>query len=181
MKTTTAELIADLTSRTQDNLAAARRLTQLSPERLTARPAPGAWNALECLEHLCRYGDFYLPEIATRLKNAKSMAGGNFRSGILGNKLALAVHPNARAIKTFKKMNPLAQVLRTDVLNEFITQQETLLQLLATSGKVDVNRIKTAVSITKLVRLRLGDTLRVVVYHNQRHTAQAQRAAGIMA
>ncbi|MGB3549023.1 MAG: hypothetical protein WBA17_18760 [Saprospiraceae bacterium] len=42
-----------------------------------------------------------------------------------------------------------------------------------------MNRTKTAVSITKLIRLRLGDTLRVVVYHNQRHVAQALRAAGM--
>ncbi len=179
MKTTTAELIADLTSRTQANQEAARRLAKLPAERLTARPAPAAWNALECLEHLCRYGDFYLPEISMRLKKAKSVTGGNFRSGLVGNKLAMAVHPNARAIKTFKKMNPLAQTLRGDVLDEFVRQQETLLQLLAASGNVDVNRTKTAVSITKLIRLRLGDTLRVVVYHNQRHVAQALRAAGM--
>jgi hypothetical protein len=51
-----------------------------------------------------------------------------------------------------------------------------MLELLEAARTVDLTRTKTGISITNLIKLRLGDTLRVVVYHNWRHIEQAQRA-----
>ncbi|MEO9077333.1 MAG: DinB family protein, partial [Gelidibacter sp.] len=33
----------------------------------------------------------------------------------------------------------------------------------------------TAISISNLIKLKVGDTFRVVVYHNERHLVQANR------
>ncbi|MFM7022373.1 MAG: hypothetical protein ACKOXB_05295 [Flavobacteriales bacterium] len=54
-------------------------------------------------------------------------------------------------------------------------QQKQTLELLEAAGKVDLKKVKTSVSISKFIRLRLGDTFRFVIYHNQRHIAQAQK------
>jgi uncharacterized damage-inducible protein DinB len=45
--------------------------------------------------------------------------------------------------------------------------------LLQSAREVDLNRTKTAISITKLITLKLGDTFRFVITHNERHMAQA--------
>jgi hypothetical protein len=37
-------------------------------------------------------------------------------------------------------------------------------------------QIKTSISISSFIKLRLGDTLRLVVYHNWRHLIQAKNA-----
>jgi hypothetical protein len=55
-------------------------------------------------------------------------------------------------------------------INEFIRQQKEILELLAQAA--EVNLTKTITSLTNLIRLRLGDTLRVVVYHNWRNVEQ---------
>ena len=41
--------------------------------------------------------------------------------------------------------------------------------------KIDLNKTKTAISISKLIKLKIGDTFRVVVYHNERHLIQAEK------
>jgi uncharacterized protein (DUF2249 family) len=52
-----------------------------------------------------------------------------------------------------------------------------MLELLEIARSKNLNRIRTSISISKLIKLKLGDTLRVVIYHNGRHLQQALRAA----
>jgi hypothetical protein len=47
--------------------------------------------------------------------------------------------------------------------------------------KVDLTKVKTAISLSKFIKLRLGDTLRFLVYHNERHILQAQGIDGQIA
>jgi uncharacterized damage-inducible protein DinB len=170
------ELRADLKQRTEELLAQARELQKKPQNALAAKPNPTAWNTLECLEHLCRYGDFYLPEITKRLDSATKKTTTTFKAGLLGNYFAKMMLSSAKGMKTFNEMNPLGSSVRKDVVTEFIQQQETMLGILQRCADYDLTRVKTSISISNLIKLRLGDTLRVVIYHNQRHMAQAQRA-----
>ena len=54
-----------------------------------------------------------------------------------------------------------------------VNQQKRMLDLLDQSRKVNLNKIKTGITIANWIKLRLGDTFRVVIYHNQRHIVQA--------
>lgn len=81
-----------------------------------------------------------------------------------------------KPINTFAAMNPLGSQLDMSVLNEFIDQQNKILEILDSSRDVNLNKIRTAISISKLIKLRVADTLRVVIYHNQRHFQQVKRA-----
>lgn len=83
-------------------------------------------------------------------------------------------------MKTFQNMNPLNSKLDKKVIDEFINQQESLLRLLEESRKVSLNKTRTAISISKLIKLKLGDTFRFVIYHNQRHMVQAQRIENVL-
>ncbi len=78
-------------------------------------------------------------------------------------------------MKTLKAMNPIHSQLNKEVVEEFIRQQKQLLELLEKAGNVDLQKIKTGISISKLIRLKLGDTFRFVIYHNERHVVQAQK------
>ena len=78
-------------------------------------------------------------------------------------------------MKTFKDKNPLGSELDKRTLERFITQQEQLLSLLEKAKNIDLNKTKTAISISKWIELKLGDTFRVVVYHNDRHIVQAKK------
>mgnify|MGYP001059684512 FL=1 len=80
-----------------------------------------------------------------------------------------------KPMKTFVSMDPAGNSLDKQVLHAFIRQQDRLLELLAQAATVNLKNTKTAISITRLIRLRLGDTFRFVIYHNHRHIVQAQR------
>ncbi len=173
-------LIEELKEITRSALEKAKAYRRLSPEQLNYRPAEGRWSLLECLEHLNRYGDFYLPEIERRMLAApKRVDGTVFKSGWLGNYFAGMMRLKEGKIKkmnTFKSMDPMGSELDVLVIDRFIKQQERMLQLLDQARKVDLTKTKTAISITKWIKLRLGDTFRVVVYHVERHVVQADRA-----
>ena len=78
-------------------------------------------------------------------------------------------------MKTFKVMNPAGSKLDRKVLEKFIGQQKTTLELLEKAAMVSLTKTKTSISISSWIKLRLGDTLRVVIYHNQRHLVQAAK------
>ncbi|MBE8722162.1 DinB family protein [Sphingobacterium pedocola] len=169
------KLLTELTYLTQQHIQEIQSFKQLPQDVLNRKPDAGGWNILECVEHLNRYGDFYIPEIEFRLHNANSRPSAVFKPGVLGNYFAKSMLPKERLnkMKTFKSMDPAETSLDSSVLDKFIHQQEQLLQLLETSRKVDLTQVKTSISISKWIKLRLGDTLRVVIYHNRRHIVQA--------
>lgn len=173
------DLINDLKSRTEEIIKGTAKFNALSMEELNHRNAPGSWSILECLEHLNRYGDFYLPEIDNRLDTAQLSKNEVFNSGWLGNYFALSMLPGENGklnkMKTFKSMNPVHTRLGVDVITKFLDQQKQMLELLTRAQRVDLSKVKTSISISKWIKLRLGDTMRVVVYHNQRHMKQAGR------
>lgn len=178
MKIAQEKLIADLIERTKNNLNKAYKLSELNLETLNWKANPKTWSVLECLEHLNRYGDFYLPEIQNRLKNREAINIDNvFKSGWLGNYFAQSMLPKERLnkMKTFKSMNPLGSQLDQSVINKFIDQQKEMLDILSRANRFDLNKIKTSISISKWIKLKLGDTFRVVIYHNDRHILQANK------
>lgn len=178
MKITNKELIQDLIQRTQDHLNQSERYLQMSEADLNWKENSEKWSVLECIEHLNRYGDFYIPEISQRIQSGRK-AGSSpiFKSGWLGNYFAESMLPKEKlnTMKTFKSMNPVGSQLDKTVLKKFIKQQKQLLELLDKARTTDLVKTKTAISISKLIKLRLGDTFRVVIYHNYRHIVQADK------
>ncbi len=184
MLQTRKELLEDLKTKTEYVKKEVQHLLTLPIQVLEKRPAPEKWNALECIEHLNLYGDFYLKEIELRILASNPAPNATtFKTGFLGNKFALSLKPakadeKLNTMKTFKDKNTLHQLLTKTTIDRFIKQQDRMLSLLKQAENVNLTKVKTAISISKLLKLRLGDTLRVVVYHNERHLVQANKAVG---
>jgi hypothetical protein len=171
------DLIKDLIASTQLIIDKAESLKAESDTVLNFRTNPKAWSILECLEHLNRYGRFYLPEITGQIQKTSSEQERYFKSGWLGDYFAKSMIPKEKlnTMKTFKSMNPINSTLDKAVIDDFINQQIEMLELLNSAKEVSLAKTKTAISISKGIRLKLGDTFRFVIYHNQRHVAQAER------
>lgn len=177
MKISTEALLDELKSRTKQHLQYAETLLLKPENELNFRITSDSWSTLECLEHLNRYGDFYIPEISRRISSSKTTPKSDFKPGILGNYFAKSMLPKEKLnkMKTLKTMNPIHSQLNKEVVNEFIKQQQQLLDLLEKARYTNLEKTKTAISISKLITLKLGDTFRFVIYHNARHMAQAER------
>ena len=175
MKIHSEELIADLKQRTRQNYIQVEKFKTVPLAELNWRREPDSWNVLECIEHLNYYGNFYLPEIEKRIMASKYEPEITFKSGILGNYFANMMLPKEKLkkIKTFKNHDPMGRKLQKEVIDQFLGQQQKLLELLKMAKKVSLTRTKVPISISKFIKLRLGDTFRVVVYHNERHILQA--------
>ncbi len=176
MKIKSEQLIKELLELTRENIHYAESLKVKSTDELNWREKEGSWSILECLEHLNLYGDFYNPEIKNVLQESNIKTVLYFKSGLLGNYFAESMLPKKgfKKIKTFKDKNPLGSNLNRKVIQRFIDQQVQLIELLKKASGVNLNKVKTAISITKFLKLKLGDTFRVVINHNIRHLEQVK-------
>lgn len=176
----TTQLLNELTTMTQQHLEIVKSLQLRTDEDLQRRPHPQSWNALECIEHLNRYATFYHREIEERINKAITKPATHFKSGRIGNYFAQMMLPQQKPnkMKTFKSMNPLHAHLTRNILDVFETNLNQLLLLLHKAASINLNKVKTSISISKFIKLKLGDTFRVVIYHNERHMQQAIKAVG---
>lgn len=178
MKIEAHELIEDLIHRCQLAITAVEGYESMSEAQLNWKASPDRWSILECMEHINRYGRFYLPEMEQRMKAGEKIAPSTeFKSGWLGNYFALSMLPKEKlnTMKTFKSMNPAGSALGRDALTELLAQLKQLIELLNTARSVNLSKIKTGVTISSWIKLRLGDTFRVVIYHIQRHVVQMEK------
>ena len=153
-----------------------KSLSTLPESKLQSRLSESSWSVLECLEHLNLYGDFYLPELEKRMHQSKTKHQKQFKSGFLGNKFAndMLPKPQMKTMNTFKSKNPIHSNLdKENTINRFIHQQEKMKVLLEKAKSKNIQKIKTKTTIP-LLKLRLGDTFRFVIYHNERHIQQAE-------
>lgn len=181
MKLDRDTLIAELENMIKEGLDFVDSIKLKDLSQLNKKPDQNSWSILECLEHLNLYGDFYIPEISKQLNKNKSSSNPDFKTGVMGHKFTqmMLPKPGMKTMKTFKDKNPslvYKSQLGLDVLDRFVKQQEAFLKILEKSKKIDLKKTKTAISISKIMKLRLGDTLRFVIYHQVRHIEQAKRA-----
>lgn len=176
MTVNTEILIADLIETTRRHLNQIEKFKQLSEEALNYKTNSLSWSVLECIEHLNLYGGYYLPEIEHKILNSKYGEDTVFKSGILGSYFAKLMLPKEKTkkMKTPKDKNPVGRKLEKSVIDCFIQQQQKMLELLDKARSVSLTRTKTSISISKMIKLKLGDTFRFVINHNQRHLIQAE-------
>lgn len=179
MRQDSNELINDLLALTEKSTDIARTFKDLTSEQLNFRKSAEQWSILQCLEHLNLYGDFYLPEIEKQiLAQPQTTVQTIFKSGLIGNyfaNLMKAQDGKLRKMKSPKDKVPSQSGLTVTTIDRFLKQQERLKALLHQARKTDLARTKVPISLTRFIRLRLGDTFRFFVYHIERHVLQAER------
>lgn len=148
------------------------------------KTAPEKWSATQCLEHLNSYGRFYLPEMEKAIHKAKEKgwtSSIHFKSGWLGNYFTKLMMPETdgtvgKKMSSPKNHYPVSNTDSYKVIAEFIEQQEKLLLLLDMAQYIDLNKASCSISISRLVKLKLGDTFLFFIAHQYRHILQAERA-----
>jgi hypothetical protein len=131
----------------------------------------------QILEHLNIYSRYYITAIEQKLHLNQSGPNVDFVPGWLGNYFTKLMKPKedntlVKKMKAPKDAVPSAQQNATAMLQEFVSHQHHLLNLLqiAKTANLDYNRVPT--SLSKFISLKLGDTFRFFVGHEQRHFLQ---------
>lgn len=179
---TTQWVLNELNSVTERNLQQVKkRLSGLSEKQLRWKPTESVWNLLEIAAHLNEYAHFYHTAFRSRIEKTRfRQPKENFVSSPLGRSAWLSMKlGNAKNVKRKfnapKQYNPTfsPQLVQEDGIEQLIRSQQELLQLIELASEVNIRKVKVPISISKIIRLRLGDALLFVVYHNERHIQQA--------
>lgn len=178
---TTKELIDIASKITIENIENVQNsVVSLSNKQLTWRPAAGSWNITEVLAHLNASGTYYNPVFLRKIENTRFTSTKEaFISSQLGKsawksmKLGNAKNVK-RKFKSQKGANPSLDnsLITGSEVQSFLDSQNDFLHVFEKAQSINIRRVKIPISISKIVRLRLGDALLFVVYHNQRHIQQ---------
>lgn len=127
MQTDNNSLIDELIALTETCTTSALKFQNLPLTTLNFKETPEKWSVLECLEHLNRYGDYYLPELEKAITDRKTLKtkNGVYQSGILGNYFAnLMKVKNGKMfrMKTPADKNPSGSDLSPVTIDRFIKQ-----------------------------------------------------------
>ena len=179
MKVNTLELLDDLQDRTQKSAALVNVFQKLDENTLQYKLTPNTWSVLECVAHLNSYYAFYLPLLRDAIELDKSKQyEGIFKAGWLGQFFVNLIEPKEDRIKKMSamaKMNPNGKNLNPIILQIFLDHQRELHEIMEICKKRNLNRVRISTAISKWISISLGDTLRFIVVHNERHLLQAQR------
>lgn len=160
----------------QQLLAGLDKLKSLDNNTLNKQPAPGKWSAVQIIEHLNSYNRYYLPEIEKSLSKPAAF-NPVFKPGLFGNYFTKMMMPGEGG-KISNKMNapkdhrPAENLDSKKVIAEFIAGQTKLINHLQQAAKTDMAKLWVPISISPFVKLKLGDTFRFLIAHQQRHFVQ---------
>ena len=179
---TSKEILIELRSITERNIELVRqRFSNLTDQQKRWKKDAQSWSVLEVFAHLNAYSLYYHPVFAKRIQTTRYREPkDNFISSPLGKsawksmKLGNAKNVKRR-MKSPKSFNPTfdENLMNGQDIEGFEKDQMELLNILTQAEEVNLRKVKVPISISQIIRLRLGDALQFVIYHNERHMQQA--------
>lgn len=159
-------------------------LRELPDATLRHRPAEGSWSPVEIIDHLNFYAGYYTQAMAKAVQGAKETRPARFRGGWLGHYFTRIIGPAPEGEQLTTKMRsprdarpaPPAELDPQAGIKQLLEYQEALLRLLNQAEHIQLDRYRVPISLSRFIRLRLGDTFRFVIAHQQRHFQQLDRA-----
>jgi hypothetical protein len=178
-------LITELLDRTELIKASTHPFLRLSNEQLQQGPGPGKWCIAEIFGHLNITHDFYIRSILSRITLAPDVNQDSYRSGWLGDWVYERIMPRPDGsvfkMKAMRAHCPGSEIEDgKEVLESFLRKCDAIDDILRHVSTKDLQRIRIPLSVSRLVSLRLGDCLRFLVAHAERHLLQAQRVSIIV-
>jgi uncharacterized damage-inducible protein DinB len=173
------DLLNDLVKDVQRIKESAEFFRSSDQTKLAYSPDKSKWSVVQILEHLNAYNRHYLPLLEKNISVVTHSNNSWFTSGFWGEKFTKSMKPTnvyqiknkMKAAKAFSFANSLHV---ETVLNEFMAHQDKLLRLLEMSRHRDLNAIHIPITLTSLIKLKLGDMFRFLIAHEQRHMIQAR-------
>lgn len=184
----TKELLTEL-NRLNRRLSeiAARDFPGLSSDQLNWREQADKWSIAECLLHLSYAVDYYFPTTLKAIESAKarkSKAKTSFTRGWLGhyyaNQFRLTVDNQTKSmLDSPSKYDPRKSSSSTldgkTIVANFLEKQQTLHLMLQDAALINLQKTRVSIGFGGFMNIQLGDMLKLLVYHNERHIVQAQR------
>ena len=151
----------------------------LSAEQLNWKPSEKEWSVAQSFQHLIVTNELYFPNIQSAVdgrhrNNVYSKIP--FVTDLISFAMKNSLNPKqSRKMKTFRMFQPSASNLPVTIIDDYVTNQNKLIDLVEASRHLDINRIKIAEPISPALNLRLGNAFEILAMHGERHFLQAKR------
>jgi len=160
---------------------------------LTARPGPKRWSAIDCLEHVRRANSMYLRQLERAITKAERKGRRpveDFRPGAVGARMRAALRPRpktpeadgrpriAMKVPTFGPYDPVKDASPprpAETLQRFEDQLALMRQTARRCERIDLG-VRSRTLLGPFLLLKVGDVLRYLNAHADRHLVQAERA-----
>lgn len=178
----TGSLLYNLAQEVQGISSTVQGASTLGQAILSTPPAAGKWSVAQIVEHLNTYNRYYIPLIEASMGKA-APGNGTFRSGWLGAYFTRSMYSEVKsAQRVTNKMSamkghiPPATVDTAKILAEFLEAQQQLSRLIAGMNSIDPGTVKIPITISRFIRISIGDAVCFLVAHQVRHCLQIREA-----
>lgn len=159
-----------------------KKCTHLNDEQLSWKPNSYTWSINEVFAHLNRYARYYHPTFERKIDSTKFRTPtDNFQSTPLGRASWKSMKlGNAKNIKRkFKAPIGYNPTVNTELVvgndwEVFMQNQEQFLTILEAAKSINIRKAKIQISLSKIIKFRMGDALLFVAYHDERHVQQVK-------
>ena len=164
----------------EEILGVTKRATQLVSGRpvefLAARPQPGRWSVAECLDHLARTTEVFLPSIAAAIASAPGpTANRRLRAGTVASLLMRSLEPPYRLKhKVPARLAPQNQDFPL-AWSTFLNSQVHLLRAVRSAGGFAIDVVKIKSPVCARVSYNAFGALGILAVHERRHLWQAEQ------
>jgi hypothetical protein len=170
------EIISELQTISEN---ARKTFGSLSPEQINWKASAESWSVGQCFEHLIKINSAYFDDFDSITKGERKQ---NFwenyspLSGFFGNLLFKSLSPETeRKLKAPKSARPSASNIAPTIIEDFAAHQTELADKIRQTENLDVKKIILTSPFAKVVTYSLFDSYRIIVTHEKRHFAQAER------
>ncbi|MFA0960954.1 DinB family protein [Roseivirga sp. BDSF3-8] len=187
MEQTRKELIRNLIERMEHMEAQVKSEFLHQPEEvLMTRPAPAKWSIGEVAAHTTLVMSIYLANIKEGMRaNDQGDQAKPYRMGFNGRMMVKMLAPKNGKVKwkvpTFGNMVPPREesYRPSEHVDDLLTTLRNFREVIQECGNYDLNRVKVASAIGRIIRFRLGDAIQVIAAHNERHLVQMNEVLAV--
>lgn len=151
----------------------------LSDGQFTWQPTSDAWSVALCIDHLNATARHYLPMLDEGIADAIRRglySAGPYAYNRVGRFLVYIVEPTTRfRAKAPKAFQPAPGRSQHDVMAAFRAYQVQYVDRLRQANGLDLARARVSSPVARWLRMPLGSGFAMMVAHERRHLAQAQR------
>lgn len=148
----------------------------LTDEQAQWKPASDRWSVAEVFDHLHVTGEQYAQRMNDALES--TIAQGwkaedqPYRPTLMGRFFVRALGGKMK-VKAPKGFQPAQAEGDLHTLEEYVSQQRELQAFMERADGYSISRARFASPVTRLMRFNIGDGIRMMVIHQQRHLRQA--------
>jgi len=149
-------------------------------------PAPDAWSAADCVEHLNLTSHAYVPllrDAIARARLIRAPAPRHYRQDLPGRLMGFMMGPMKHIgkfkigrVKTTGPFTPRGGKTREQLLSEFVRLQSDLITLVRSADALPIDRVKIQSPFGRM-KYNAYSALIIVSQHEHRHLQQAEEAA----